>query len=191
MQKTSQPLSRWLRPLRGVAAAAAVMMIVAGCSSVKLDEQQPAPIVDATKSGAAGTTDPRAVAPVNAGTTQALDPFTDPNNPLSKKSVFFDFDSFVVTATYQPVVEAHGKYLAANPNRRITVEGHTDERGGREYNLALGQKRAEAVKQRLLLLGAKEPQIETVSFGKEKPRATGSTEEAWAQNRRADIVYKQ
>ncbi len=181
--------TRWLR---GVAAAAAVMLSIAGCSSVKLDEQPAAPIVDATKSGAgATTTDPRAVAPVTAASSQALDPFTDPNNPLSKKSVFFEFDSFVVTATYQPVVEAHGKYLAANPNRRITVEGHTDERGGREYNLALGQKRAEAVKQRLLLLGAKEPQIETVSFGKEKPRATGSNEEAWAQNRRADIVYKQ
>jgi len=190
MQTTSRPLSRWLQPLRSVAAAAAVMMIVAGCSSVKLDEQQPAPIVDATQSGASSTTDPRGVAPVTAGSTQALDPFTDPNNPLSKKSVFFDFDSFVVKSEYQPLVEAHGRYLAANSGRRITVEGHTDERGGREYNLALGQKRAEAVKQRLLLMGAKEPQIETVSFGKEKPRATGSTEEAWAQNRRADIVYR-
>lgn len=182
---------RWTRSMRGIAAAAALLLLVAGCSSVKLDEQQPAPITDATKSGATTTTDPRAVAPVTAGSSQALDPFTDPNNPLSKKSVFFEFDSFVVTAQYQPVVEAHGKYLAANSGRRITVEGNTDERGGREYNLALGQKRAEAVKQRLLLLGAKDAQIETVSFGKEKPRATGSTEEAWAQNRRADIVYKQ
>ncbi len=88
------------------------------------------------------------------------------------------------------MIEAHGKYLANNSGRRITVEGNTDERGGREYNLALGQKRAEAVKQRLMLMGARDAQIETVSFGKEKPRATGSTEEAWAQNRRADIVYK-
>jgi peptidoglycan-associated lipoprotein len=172
------------------AASALLLLLVAGCSSVKLDEQPSAPIVDAGKAGAATTTDPRAVAPVTAASTRAVDPFTDPSNPLSKKSVFFDFDSFVVKSEYQPVVEAHGKYLAANAGRQIVVEGNTDERGGREYNLALGQKRAEAVKQRLLLLGARDAQVETVSFGKEKPRATGSTEEAWAQNRRADIVYK-
>ena len=88
------------------------------------------------------------------------------------------------------MVEAHGRYLAANKSRNIVIEGNTDERGGREYNLALGQKRAEAVKQRLQLLGVSDRQIETVSFGKEKPKALGSTEEAWAQNRRADIVYK-
>ena len=166
-----------------------MIFLVAGCSSVKLDEQSPAPITDA--SGKSGTgTDPRAVAPVTAASTQAVDPFTDPANPLSKKSVFFDFDSFVVKVEFQPLIEAHGKYLSNNSGRRVTVEGNTDERGGREYNLALGQKRAEAVKQRLILMGARDAQIETVSFGKEKPRATGSTEEAWAQNRRADIVYK-
>ncbi len=176
---------------RSAAASAVVLFMIAGCSSVKLDEQAPAPIVDAGASGAgAGAADPRAVAPVTAGSTAGVDPFTDPNNPLSKKSVFFDFDSFVVKSEFQPLVEAHGKFLAANGGRQIKIEGNTDERGGREYNLALGQKRAEAVKQRLLLMGARDQQIETVSFGKEKPRATGSTEEAWAQNRRADIVYK-
>jgi peptidoglycan-associated lipoprotein len=176
---------------RSAVVAAAVVWLATGCSSVKLDEQSPAPITDASSgSKPSGTTDPRAVKPVTAATTQAVDPFTDPANPLSKKSVYFDFDSFVVKAEFQPLVEAHGKYLAANSGRRITVEGNTDERGGREYNLALGQKRAEAVKQRLMLMGARDAQIETVSFGKEKPRAMGSTEEAWAQNRRADIVYK-
>ena len=175
---------------RSAAAAAALIWMVAGCSSVKLDEQSPAPIVDAKQGSGATSTDPRAVAPVTAASTQGVDPFTDPNNPLSKKSVYFDFDSFVVKSEFQPLVEAHGKYLSANSGRQIKVEGHTDERGGREYNLALGQKRAEAVKQRLLLMGARDGQIETVSFGKEKPRAIGSTEEAWAQNRRADIVYK-
>jgi peptidoglycan-associated lipoprotein len=175
------------------AALAAVMLAfaVGGCSSVNLDEQKPAPITDASKNGAAKPgTDPRAVASVDAQTTKPIDPFTDPNNPLSKKSIFFDFDSFVVKSEFQPVVEAHGRFLASNKGRRIGVEGHTDERGGREYNLALGQKRAEAVKQRLMLLGTTDGQIETVSFGKEKPRAVGSTEEAWAQNRRADIVYR-
>jgi peptidoglycan-associated lipoprotein len=185
-------LARFADQARQVVAAAAVILLVAGCSSVKLDEQTPAPVTDATSSAGKGaaTTDPRAVAPVTAASSQGVDPFTDPANPLSKKSVFFDFDSFVVKPEFQPLVEAHGKYLAANAGRQIRIEGNTDERGGREYNLALGQKRAEAVKQRLLVLGARDAQIETVSFGKEKPRALGSTEEAWAQNRRADIVYK-
>jgi peptidoglycan-associated lipoprotein len=184
-------MQHFAQSVRSAAAVAAVIILVAGCSSVKLDEQAPAPIVDAGASGAgAGATDPRAVAPVTAASTRGVDPFTDPNNPLSKKSVFFDFDSFVVKSEFQPLVEAHGKYLGANSGRQIKIEGNTDERGGREYNLALGQKRAEAVKQRLLLMGARDAQIETVSFGKEKPRATGSNEEAWAQNRRADIVYK-
>jgi len=179
------------RFVRAVLAGTVLAFVLAGCSSVNLDEQKPAPIVDAgkTPSSTSGA-DPRAVAQVTAPTTKPIDPFTDPANPLSKKSVFFDFDSFSVKAEFQPVIEAHGKFLASNSGRRITVEGNTDERGGREYNLALGQKRAEAVKQRLLLMGARDGQIETVSFGKEKPRASGSTEDAWAQNRRADIVYK-
>jgi len=166
-------------------AAAFLIVVVAGCSSVSLDEQKPAPVVDATPSSStAPATDPRAVAPVDAQAGRALDPLNDPNNALAKRSVFFEFDSFVVSSQYQPVVQTHGSYLGTNKQRRVTIEGHTDERGGREYNLALGQKRAEAVKQRLMLLGVTEVQIETVSFGKEKPRATGSNDEAWAQNRR-------
>ncbi len=177
---------------RAVMAGTVFAFVLAGCSSVDLEEQKPAPITDASAGGqsAGAGTDPRAVAPVDAQSARGVDPFNDPASPLYKKSVFFDFDSFVVKSEFQPVVEAHGKYLASTKNRRIVIEGHTDERGGREYNLALGQKRAEAVKQRLMLLGATDSQIETVSFGKEKPRAVGSNEEAWAQNRRADIVYK-
>jgi peptidoglycan-associated lipoprotein len=179
------------RLIRAAMAGTVFAVVLAGCSSVNLDEQKPAPIVDASATGTPATgPDPRGVAPVDAQASRGLDPFNDPASPLYKKSVFFDFDSFVVKSEFQPVVEAHGKYLASTKNRRIVVEGNTDERGGREYNLALGQKRAEAVKQRLMLLGASDAQIETVSFGKEKPRAVGSNEEAWAQNRRADIVYK-
>ena len=180
------------RLVRAAMAGAVFAFVLAGCSSVNLDEQKPAPITDASAGGAStgAGTDPRAVAPVDAQSARGVDPFNDPNSPLYKKSVFFDFDSFNVKPEFQPVVEAHGKYLASTKNRRIVIEGNTDERGGREYNLALGQKRAEAVKQRLMLLGATDSQIETVSFGKEKPRAMGSNEEAWAQNRRADIVYK-
>ena len=176
---------------RAALAAAALVFTLAGCSSVNLDEQPAAPIVDATAGTAPSTgPDPRAVAPVDAQAGRGLDPLNDPNNPLSKRSVYFDFDSFVVKSEYQPVVQTHGSYLATNKQRRVTIEGNTDERGGREYNLALGQKRAEAVKQRLMLLGVVDSQIETVSLGKEKPRATGSNEEAWAQNRRADLNYR-
>ena len=101
--------------------------------------------------------------------------------------VYFDFDSFVVRDEGKPVVDAHARALGANRGRRMVVEGHTDERGGREYNLALGQKRAQAVASALTLLGASPSQLEAVSFGKERPADQGATEGAWAKNRRAEI----
>jgi peptidoglycan-associated lipoprotein len=113
----------------------------------------------------------------------------DPNNILSKRSVYFDYDSFVVKDEYKAMLEAHAKYLQANRNTRVTLQGHADERGSREYNIALGQKRADAVKKLMQLLGATEIQIETVSFGKEKPKNLGHDETAWAENRRVDIYY--
>ena len=113
----------------------------------------------------------------------------DPNSILSKRSVYFDFDSFVVKDEYKPLVEAHARYLQQNRNARMTIQGNTDERGSREYNIALGQKRADAVKRMMMLLGATDSQIETVSFGKEKPKNLGHDEAAWAENRRDDIVY--
>ena len=149
-----------------LAASAAVAALLSGCSSVSLDESAK----DGTLAGQ------------TAGSqTQAVNPFADPNNPLSKRSVYFSFDSYEV--------EAHARLLAAHPNVNIIIQGNTDDRGGREYNLALGQKRSEAVKQRLQLLGIPAERIEAVSFGREKPVAYGHSEEAWAQNRRADIVY--
>ncbi len=113
----------------------------------------------------------------------------DPNNILSKRSIYFDFDEFVIKDKYRPMIEAHAKYLQANRSARATLQGHTDERGTREYNIALGQKRADAVKKLMVLLGAQEIQIETVSFGKEKPRREGHDEASWAENRRVDIVH--
>lgn len=101
--------------------------------------------------------------------------------------VFFDFDSYVIREDGRPVVDAHARLLNANRSRKMTVEGHTDERGGREYNLALGQKRAEAVVRSLTLLGAAEAQLEAVSFGEERPAAQGNDEAAWAKNRRAEL----
>src|SRR3954464_11070583 len=113
----------------------------------------------------------------------------DPKSILSKRSVYFDLDSYVVKDEYRPLVEAHAKYLRENPSAKILIQGNADERGSREYNLALGQKRADAMKRMVLLLGAKEEQVEAVSLGEEKPKATGSTEEAYAENRRDDILY--
>jgi peptidoglycan-associated lipoprotein len=113
----------------------------------------------------------------------------DPKSLLSQRSIYFDYDGFIVSPDYKALMEAHAKYLTANRNARMRVEGNTDERGSREYNLALGQRRADAVRRALTLLGANDSQIETVSFGEEKPRATGTSEDSWRENRRADIVY--
>ena len=117
------------------------------------------------------------------------DELRNPNSILSKRSVYFDFDSFVVKDDYKPLVEAHARYLQSHPNARMTVQGNTDERGSREYNIALGQKRADAVKRMMTLLGARDGQIETTSFGEERPKNPGHDESAWAENRRDDIVY--
>jgi len=113
----------------------------------------------------------------------------DPNNILSKRSVYYDFDRFDVKEEYRPMIDAHARYLRENSGTKMLVQGNTDERGSREYNLALGQRRSEGVKRMLMLLGGREDQIEAVSLGEEKPRMAGSGEEAWAQNRRSDMLY--
>ena len=114
----------------------------------------------------------------------------DPGNILSKRSIFFDLDSNLVKEEYKPVVAAHARYLQENRGAKMRVEGNADERGSREYNIALGQRRADAVRQMMQLLGAQASQIETVSYGEEKPRCTGQDESCWSQNRRGDIVYQ-
>ena len=162
-------------------------LLVAACSSpVKLDEK-PA-VEDRTGSTNGQGADPRSVSTVNA-TRSGVDPLNDPQGVLAKRSVYFDLDSYAVKDEYKPVLEAHAKYLNAHKDRHIVIQGNTDERGGREYNLALGQKRAEAVRRALGLLGVQQNQMEAVSFGKEKPKALGSDEAAYAENRRADIAY--
>ena len=164
-----------------IVASAAVLL--AACSSPVKVAETPAPATPVVK---APVVDTRAVATVVA---PAVDPLNDPKNILAKRSVYFDFDKYAVKTEYTPVIEAHGKYLTANINKKILIQGNTDERGGSEYNLALGQKRAEAVRKSLALLGTPESQMEAVSLGKEKPKATGSDEASWAENRRADIIY--
>jgi len=181
--------------MRKLIVAAFVALTLVGCSSTPTNEGS-APVED--RSGAAGTTGSGASTSGtgagnvtgSAGANSARgNPLRDPSSPLSKRSVYFDFDSFNVKDEYKPTIEAHGRYLQQNRSARMTVQGNTDERGSREYNIALGQKRADAVKRMLTLLGAQESQVESVSFGKEKPRAQGHDESSYAENRRDDILY--
>jgi peptidoglycan-associated lipoprotein len=159
-------------------------VVLAACSSpTKLND---APVVESKPQSVAPSADPRQVSTVN---TASSDPLNDPQGVLAMRSVYFDFDSFVVRTSETSVVKNHSQYLNNNKQRKILIQGNTDDRGGAEYNLALGQKRAEAVRKSMTLLGVPESQMEAVSLGKEKPKAQGSNEAAWAENRRADIVY--
>ena len=144
--------------------------LMAACSSVKLDDTDGA-------NGAGGSG--------NFGSQ----PWNDPKSPLFEKSVYFGFDEYTVQSKYQKMLSAHASYLKANPNQKIIIQGNTDDRGTAEYNLALGQRRSDAVRKSLNLMGVSDNQMEAVSFGKEKPKAEGDNETAWAENRRADIVY--
>ena len=108
---------------------------------------------------------------------------------LQNRAIYFDFDSSDVKAEYEGLIAAHAHYLAANTSTRVRLEGNTDERGSREYNIGLGERRAQAVRRALMLQGVADSQIATVSYGEERPAVTGHTEEAWSHNRRVDIVY--
>ena len=169
---------------------AALVVLIAGCSSTP--EKTETPVEERPVTPAATAPGATTSGATTSGVTGTALPtlHKDPNNILSKqRSVYFDYDQFVIKDQYRPMIEAHAKYLASNRGLKITIQGNTDERGTREYNIALGQKRADAVKKTLVLLGVQEGQIETVSFGKEKPRREGHDEASWAENRRADIVY--
>lgn len=167
--------------------ALAVTALVAGCSSgVKLDDK---PVDGSLTSQGTGS---------GAGTAQSGVSGVDLTGSAADKAgpqgvsriVYFDFDSYVVRSEAQPQIEAHAKFIKAHPGSKVQLEGNTDERGGREYNLALGQKRAEAVRRALGLLGVNDAQMEAVSYGKEKPAAEGHSEDAYAQNRRVEISYR-
>ena len=161
-----------------MAFAILVVGVLSAChSGVKLDQS-----AAGTQNGAGSNASD--VATVN------VDPLNDPNSPLAKRSVYFDFDSYAVKGEYQSVLEAHAAYLKSHPQRHVLLQGNTDERGTTEYNLALGQKRAEAVRRALSLLGVPDSQMEAVSLGKEKPAAAGHDEDAYAQNRRTDLFYQ-
>ncbi|MDP3701084.1 MAG: peptidoglycan-associated lipoprotein Pal [Hylemonella sp.] len=172
--------------MKKLALLGALALLMAGCSSVNLDN----PPVDDRSSGAgaasgsSSTVAQTSVAPVvDAKSAQAA----IANVP---RLVYFDYDSYVIKPEFQALIDAHARHIKADKSRKVVIEGHTDERGGREYNLALGQRRAEAVRRSLGLLGVTDSQVEAVSFGKEKPAAQGTGEIVWSKNRRAEISYR-
>jgi peptidoglycan-associated lipoprotein len=171
---------------------AATALLAACASGVKLDESTPVETRTPTSVGAGGAG--AAGSSSGAGQSQVTPvDLTKPGGASANalpKVIHFDFDSFVVKDEYRGTIDAHAKALAADRKKRLLLEGHTDERGGREYNLALGQKRAEAVARSLTLLGASESQLESVSFGEERPAMQGSDEAAWAKNRRVELVSR-
>lgn len=172
--------------MKQLVLVAAVAVFLSACSSTKLDN---VPVEDKSgsnvtqQSGAnTGNAGERQVTPVDLGKSKVPD--------VANRVVYFDYDSYTIRPEFQALIETNAKLVKADKNKKVAIEGHTDERGGREYNLALGQKRAEAVKRALSLLGVSENQLEAVSFGKEKPAATGASEDAFAKNRRAEISYR-
>jgi peptidoglycan-associated lipoprotein len=124
-----------------------------------------------------------------ADQTSGLSALDDPASPLSVRILYFEYDSSEVLPAYREVLEAHANYLAQNPNITVSLEGHADERGTREYNLALGERRSQGVKQHMMVLGPSSTQIRTTSYGEERPVADGHSEESWSQNRRVEIIY--
>jgi peptidoglycan-associated lipoprotein len=171
-------------PLILTSSAVAVLALAGCASSVKLDDAKPAPITTAPMGNGSSA---------NGGASSAVAPVvTNPGanvDPVAglAKVIYFDYDSYVVKSDNLPTIEGYAKVLNATKTRRLTIEGHTDDRGGREYNLALGQKRADATVKALTLLGVSGEQLEAVSFGKERPADEGASEEAYAKNRRAEF----
>jgi len=165
------------------------LALLAGCGSQPPAPEQAAAGVEDRTPGAVGGAS--TATPVGSTSTDpyALAALKDPKSPLAKRSVYFDLDSYAIKPEYQALLEHHARFLVKNAQIKMLIQGNTDERGSREYNLSLGQKRAEAVKKALLLLGAKEAQLESVSLGEEKPACGEASESCWAQNRRGDMLY--
>jgi peptidoglycan-associated lipoprotein len=181
--------------LTSLVAAVAAAALIAGCASTTSDDQTTSAPVTGPGGGKPGAVTTQPVKPVDVtgrGGGAAGSPEADPRvkqGPLSQRSIYYDFDKFDIKDEYRGMVEAHAKYLRENPAARMLIQGNTDERGSREYNVGLGQRRADGVKRMLVLLGARDNQIESVSLGEEKPQSEGHNEDAWAKNRRSDMLY--
>ena len=171
---------------RSTLCVAALVMALSACHKVSLDEKSGAASSASAAAGATSAMPGSAVSSTQVGS----DPLKDPSSPLAKRSLYFDLDSYSVKPEARDILAAHAKYLLADPKRRLLIQGNTDERGTTEYNLALGERRSEAVAQTLKTMGVPDSQLEAVSLGKEKPLVDGHDEQAWSQNRRADLVYE-
>lgn len=158
------------------------VLILSGCGATQTKEDDKTPV---TAEGVEAGTEGEAI---NEGAGMALS-LDDPTSPLSQRVIYFEFDSSTIQSEYQDVLAAHASYLADNPDTSIVLEGHADERGSREYNIALGERRAQGVQQLLTLQGVTEKQIQVISFGEERPVAMGHDESAWSLNRRVEILY--
>lgn len=180
------------------------LLLTACASGVKLNE---VPVVDKKGSGVSNGSANSGLSEINPSASSSSQQVQQPKSSVEpvnslanenvsagptsvEKIVYFDYDSFIIKPEFQSTIEAHAQFLKSNNRAKVSLEGHTDERGGREYNLALGQKRADAVRQSLSLLGVSTSQVETVSFGEEKPAMQGADESAFAKNRRAEFFYK-
>jgi peptidoglycan-associated lipoprotein len=170
-----------------VAIVLVAISVLAGCSSQPLTEQTAASVEDRNPE-AVKVSEVRPI--IITGANESIDPrLKDPGNPLSKRTIYFDLDSFIVKDEHKILLEHHARFLASNGKYKMLIQGNTDERGTREYNLALGQKRSEAIKKVLKLVGAREDQLEAVSLGEERPACSKSSEDCWATNRRGDMLY--
>jgi peptidoglycan-associated lipoprotein len=176
-------------------SAAALALLATGCATTDSPDEQSSAGVESRSPGKpgarSGPIDRKPIAGVDL-TQSRKDPanaLRDPANILSKRSIYYELDQYDVKDQYRGLVEAHAKHLRDNPSARILIQGNTDERGSREYNVSLGQRRSDGVKRMLILLGAKDNQIESVSLGEEKPQSEGHSEDAWSKNRRSDILY--
>jgi peptidoglycan-associated lipoprotein len=180
-----------MHKVRIASLAFALGALLAACSGGPVDEQSPAGVEDRTaspiKPGASTGTIPKV--DVTGKGIAGADPAVK-TGVLAQRSIFYDLDQYDIKDQYKPLVEAHARYLRDNPGRKMLIQGNTDERGSREYNVGLGQRRSDGVKRMMLLLGARENQIESVSLGEEKPRSEGHDEQAWSQNRRSDILHQ-
>lgn len=168
--------------------------VLFGCSSDQVKEEQQVEVEDYSTSGGVDASSEEYGSGAQAYGTDAdsgsaFSELDDPASQLSVRIIYFEYDSSEVKAEYRPAVEAHARYLSQNPGTTMTLEGHADERGSREYNLALGERRAQSVKQQMLLLGAMADQIRLVSYGEERPAIDGHDEYSWQQNRRVEILY--
>ena len=165
------------------------MSFLAACAGTT-DTAKDDSTVAGSGSGSSSSSDSATTSATGSGSTWSGNPLDDPDSLLAKRTVYFDFDDSVILDEDRPILEAHAQYLSENPGAAVTLEGHTDERGTREYNLALGEQRAISVRQFMSLVGASGQQVRTVSYGEERPASLGNNEEAWAQNRRVEIIYR-